>query len=69
MSSEIAILVVSAVEDLYRSKILPYVDRLMDLFENAQKQVFSEMVPYWGTFCKLYQSPIESTVSLPQGWL
>ena len=44
-------------------------DRVMDLLEKAQKQVFTEMVPYWGTFCKLYQSPVESVVSLPQGLL
>lgn len=62
-----AIQVVSAVEDLYQLKIPAHGDRVMDLLEKAQNQVFYEMVPYWGVFCKLYQSPTESVVSIPQG--
>lgn len=60
-------MIVSAVLELRRSKISVNLNHVVDLFENAQQRVFSDMVPYWGSFCKLYKSPIESTVSLPQG--
>lgn len=60
-------MIVSAVQELYCSKIPVNLNRVMDLFESAQQQVFSDMVPYWGSFCKVYQSPVESTISLPQG--
>jgi hypothetical protein len=63
----VAIQVVSAVQDLYRLRIPANVDRMMDVLEKAQKQVFSEILPHWGVFCKSYQSPTESIVSLPQG--
>ena len=62
-----AIQVVSAVEELYQVMILANADRVMDLLDKAQKQVFSEIVPHWGYFCKMYISPVESAVSLPQG--
>ena len=67
VSPEVAIQIVSSVEDLYQFKMQANVDYVMDLMEKAQRLVFAEMVPFWGFFCKFYQSPVESTVSLPQG--
>lgn len=54
-------------EELCRSRIAVYLDRLMDLFERAQERVLADMAPYWGSFCKVYRSPLGSAVSLPQG--
>ena len=58
-----------AVEDLRRYKNQAFLDRLMDLLEHLQHKVLTDMAPYWCSFCKQYQSPTESTVSLPQGRL
>lgn len=65
--SELAVLIVSALEDLTRAKVSGHLERLTDLFEKAQQQVLNDMVPYWRKFCKMYHSPLDSTDSLPQG--
>lgn len=67
MFPELATQIVSALGDLYRARVNAHVDRLMDLFEKSRQTVFREMVPYWGDFCKVYQSPINALPSLPQG--
>lgn len=59
--------ILSAIQELHRYKLTVNLNHVMDLFDNAQQRVFSEIVPYWGTFCRMYQSPVESTTSLPEG--
>ena len=67
VSSEVAAQIVSSVENLHHPQLPSQAECVMELLEKAQRQVFAEMVPYWGSFCKVYESPVESLVSLPQG--
>ena len=66
MLPELAIQIVSALGDFYHVRVNAHVERLIDLFDKARQTVFKELCSYWGSFCKVYEPPLNEILSLPQ---